>query len=262
MAGGVRLSFRDSMLVQTYRLPLAQGVVLVRKATLSTLCAYDLPIFPLLGQVIAGKEEKAKASWGKRYEAIISICALALVDPELEVDDFSMPDQAKLANWAVSPKIEPAEVDEMREMSFARAVAGQVAILLDMVCKRYSLRPSALVGITDPTESLDFDLAVGVAGLRAEARQAANARGETIDEDGDAIDAVGEVEVEDAWGNKHRVPRDFLPGIPRGATVVHADQYAKAYGACTLSAGGHGDGTIKPWGQGQSYGSNTGWVGG
>lgn len=250
------------MQVRTYRLPIGRGVVLVRKATLQAICAHDLPVFPLLAKLLraadSGKAEgkgKGKGKKGAGISSVAAICRMALVDPTLEPDDFTLSEQGFITKWALAEEIPPAEIDELRPIDFNRMVTGKLAMIIDVVAQRYGLRPSTMVGIEDALEALDFDLAMGFGGLQAEAKRKSRQDGdeEESDESADDDDGAGSrrvgpgyVEVENALGQKYIVPRRILPEVPHGARVVKAEEYARAFGEVTLSAGGD-TGEIRPW---------------
>jgi hypothetical protein len=143
------------------------------------------------------------------------ICQACIVDRLIDVNDLSLDDRKSIQYWALSPEIEPATIDGTRTctaMDLEPLVrSGTGALVLDAVCRRYMVRPSVLLGISqDSTLSVDLDLAIGYRGLG-----------------GERADGRGEVEAYDCWGNAHKVPAGWLPQTDPNAHNVDADDLAR-----------------------------------
>jgi hypothetical protein len=128
---------------------------------------------------------------------------------------LTLDDCRVIQSWSLSPSVRPAIVDVeclCTAIDLEPLVrSGTGALVLDAVCKRYMVRPSVLLGISaDSTLSVDLDLAIGYRGLG-----------------GERVEGQGEVEVQDCWGNTHRVPAGWLPQPEPGARAVDADDLAR-----------------------------------
>lgn len=215
-----------------YRLPLPSGgVARVRKLDRLALLSHGLICFPLLGAAVtAASTEDDRAPDTLRH--VLKLCRAALVDPEVDPEDLPLADRMAVYHWANTPAaIEPAVLDceaPWLVSDFRELASGSAAITIDMLCRRYAIRPSILIGIDDGEIAMDVDLALAYRGI---IHESAAQRGES------------EIEVEDVMGNTHRVPANWFEAPDPAAKVTHADEYARraqrmGVRELALSAGG------------------------
>jgi len=233
-----------------YILPTGEGVVRVRKASKMALAAAGLFFSPLLNEAVAAsatgpaEDEVQRQGRISTLDSIEQLVNLCLVDPDITADLLPLIDQLEIQKWALSDEVEPASPDlkepERRwaERDFFPLMHGEAVLLLDMMCRRYKARPSDALGVP-PELALAVDLAVSMRGARYES---------------DRTKSQDEVEMLDAWGNVHKVPRKVADFSDMGskhpnAKIIHADDLAKRYGEISLSAGG-GAGGLEQMGRG------------
>ena len=226
-----------------YWLALPSGrFVLVRRADPAALVGRGRLLFPLLSHAIAacdlGQHEPPEPNHAA-VDTIRRYCEACLVSPripdDITAEEIPFSDALAIYQWATTGGSETDRFAGERAYQvsdFEPLVRGPAALFLDLMCARYHVRPSDALGVGAVTLGFDLDLALAYRGLRRETDAAAQ-----------------EVEVEDAFGGKHKVPADWLPQsqIPAGAKTIHADTFARRYGQVALSAGGaFGDGAIGP----------------
>ena len=217
-----------------YRLPLPSGgVVRVRKLNRTTLLGHGLLAFPLLAAAIEAGRDDEDAPVPQTWKQLIALCRAALMDGTIDPADLSVTDRLAIYQWASTARvIEPAIPDGEQPFAaadFMELVRSPTAVTIETLCRRYTMRPSTLMGIEDDDLAADLDMALAYRGLR---------------QDSDQADGSGEIEVEDVYGNTHKVPASwFDTSVEPGTKVVHVDQYAKRAARLglremALSAGG------------------------
>lgn len=219
------------MTFRIYRLPIASGVVRVRKPGALGILAQGGTSLPMLSSAVeacAGNQAGASAQRSDPVGHVHAVCRAALLDG-VTPDDLTWADRISVFTWATKPEIVPAMPEgveaEWQLADVSPLVKQYGAILVDMAAQRYGVRPSTMLGVDREPWALELDIAMAYRGLRHE--------------QGDGPDS--EVEVEDIWGNKRHVPRSFLPTPPEGATVMHGDWLVEHYGiGVALGAGGEG----------------------
>lgn len=237
-----------------YRLTLPSGgVVRCRKPDRLAYLSRNVLLFPLLAAALdaapkPGQSSAATPADGAEVTMVTSVCRAALVDADLDPDDLPYSDRVYLHNWALSPGpgsavLEPEPI-RWTHGDLIPIVRTPTAILVDSVARRYGQMPSAVLGIEhDPDLAFDFDMAIAYRGARMEAGVRPAQPGETL-----SSQPVGEVTVEDIWGNKHTIPADHLPGVPRDTTSrIHMDDIFRRHGYCTVGVGGDQTGEINVW---------------
>lgn len=204
----------------------------------------DSFVCPLTGAALGNDVADGEHAQREPLSGILSICRTVLVDRDLEPTDLPMLDRIAVVRWAMQEGIGDAVEDVPETVTAADLVPfvkGQHALLVDMVCRRYPVRPSTLLGIDDPDMACDFDMAIGVRGLQNERKTnaMANPSAGPPDPDGPMVAVV------DINGNTIEVPAGWHPQhqIPHGSRVTHADEYARKYGAMTFGTAG---GAISP----------------
>lgn len=234
----------------TYALRLPSGrSVLVRKPHAAVLLAENRLLLPLLSlAAIAVSQDDEPRAPAKPLEAIRHYCEVALVSPrmpqEIGFEDIAFSDALAIYQWAVMDDgaATPCGMRTWNAMDLAPLIRGEGALYLDLLCSRYHQRPSVCLGVDEAPWSLDLDLAVAYRGLKRES-------------DG----ASGEVEVEDMFGGKHRVPAHWLAqsDVERGGRVMRAETLT---GEMALSVGGDGgDGQLGPMPTAGGF-SRSGWA--
>lgn len=233
-------------MITAYLLTLPTGTVRARKLHPLESLAYGIMSMPLLSAAMqaARGDDDAPPQRSRRSEIdrITEVCVAALIEPT--GIDLPWLDRMALYGWATCEDIAGAVPDgewQWTHAALARIVTGQSASLLDSICQRYQLRPSGYLGL-DGLNAMDFDFAVGMSASQSE--RAPDKR---------------EVEVEDAWGNVHKVPAGWLSGNEeQGARKINLDYYAKNFdrykdpetGVLALSMGGMGgDGAVGLFGR-------------
>mgnify|MGYP001566592344 FL=1 len=221
----------------TYALALPSGRhVLVRRPDGAALLGAGALLFPLLSRAIAvagaGGDDDATPAVTRPLDAVRRYCETCLVSPrmpgELAFEDIPFSDARAIYEWAVLDWGDaiPMGTAPHRPQDFVTMVGGEGAFWLDLVAHRYHQRPSQCLGVSEVEWALDLDLAVAYRALRR---------------DSDA--AGGEIEVDDIFGDKHKVPRKWLAQemVEPGGRVVKADALARTHGVGTpLSIGGIG----------------------
>lgn len=229
--------------IQIYALRLPSGrSVMVRRLSTAVLLGQNRLLCPLLSRAVrvtANDDTTAPAS--DAFEVIRQYAAAVLVSPrmpdEISIDHIPFTDALALYHWGALGTGNAAEqgTAPLSATDFIPLVEGDGAIYLDMVCSRYGQRPSVCLGVDGAPWGLDLDLAVAY-------------RGRALEHQGSS----GDVEVEDCWGVKHRVPRASLAqsDIPNEGKVMHVEDFAGRYGAgVPVSFGGAPDGGIGPMGR-------------
>lgn len=174
-------------------------------------------------------------------------CEAVLVHPkmpgDIDFDEVAFSDAYAIYAWATTRH---GETRALRSVDwvvqdFLPLVKSLPALHLDACCHRYGQRPSVVLGVEDTDFAWDLDIAIAYRGMRHES------------------DATrGEVEVDDMYGGKHKVPREWLASshVESGAAVMGEKQLARMAAHqggqfMALSAGGGadtgtGDGKIGP----------------
>jgi hypothetical protein len=222
-------------------------VVRARKADAAALRLHGLlssRLVALALELTRGEDDAVEsAKPNDDQEGIETICRLSLVDSDITSDLLPYEDRVALYRWAMVEEVPPAVPEpglprQWGERDLEPLVKNQAVLLLDAAAKRYGVRPSELLGLCEEDKwvALSLDLACAYRGMKQESRS------------GDDM-----VEVEDQWGNKHKIPRRMAmeggasEGVAPNTRVVKAEDYGQAYGPITLSAGGlAGDGQIGP----------------
>ena len=244
-----------------YRLPLPSGaVVRVRKGPIAFLAAGVPAGLMLLQSVLRKGEEAERDHFFDSLETVVKAC---LVD-DVPVECLSLGDRIAISTWAAKDgaagALLEAELREWTAPDFKRFVKSDAALLVDVVCERYSLRPSTFMALEDAPWAHDLDVAVAYRGC---AKESAASRGETptqsIPNDYEVpagaecpegvTDLAGPIEgdaviVSDMYGKQYRVPRSRMPSseIEQGAHVVSMDAVAKRWGAgAMITTGGTGN---------------------
>lgn len=215
-----------------YRLRLPSGgVVRVRLPSLLVFLVHDVYALPLLHAAVdvSAALDTAPPVSSNMLDNMKRLARSVLVDDDC-LDLMPLYDLRTLAHWALRPNTAEAwrEEDEISWQAddLSRLVRGSGGILLDAVGKRYSKTPAFLVGLDELSDlGREFTLAIGYRGARME-------------HDGDQ----GDVEVEDAFGGKHRVPRSVLAHTeaPKGANVIRPEHYVRQGGEVHIGVGGTG----------------------
>ena len=245
-----------------YRLRLPSGaVVRVRKGPIAFLAAGVPAGLTLLQSVLRKTEEEVHDHF---FDSLDTVARACLVDGFVAAESMSIGDRIAISGWAAKEGPMGAVLEGEREWvapDFKRFVKSDAALLVDVVCERYSLRPSVFLDLGAATWAHDLDVAVAYRGCAKE--NAAN-KGEGEPAGGDAIPSDYEVPsvecpegvtdlagpgatdtvlVSDMYGQRYRVSRACMPSseIEQGSHIISMDAVAKRWGAgAIISTGGTG----------------------
>lgn len=217
----------------TYRVRLPSGgVVRARKLTPTLLAGAGI----LGGVLFAAAATALRADDDTPtdgFQHLTTICRAALLDPSVDPDDLPAIDQLALCRWAQEPTATdtcavPDGSAEPCADDFRPLVTGPSAVVLDMMARRYGVQPSVWLGIADWPCAGDLDAAVAYRGIRHDIDSGPN----------------GEMDVQDVYGNVHRVPKRVLPQADAHAHVIDADAYVDRYGPFVIRSGGEVGGLL------------------
>lgn len=190
-----------------------------RKLDRTALFAAGLLTFPLLATAVdATRTDDTPKRNGETYKHVSELCRASLVGDGPDPDVMSVSDRLALYHWASTPNaVAPAVLEsevEWLSTDFTTLIQSEAAVTLDILCRRYSVRPSEMMALaSDPILSMEIDLALSYRGARHEAQMRTGEQ---------------EIEVPDIYGNAVKVPASwFADSHDPNAKVINADDYGR-----------------------------------